>query len=275
MSCLCQIFPSRKANNAVSLASPKLESSPSARKEKRKENPSEVSPHKKGTLESFIVRSKSSENPCIGHGVFGEKQDGFSGYVRQSTWPKPSSVSGRADGTNSTDSWLQRCGPNVSKFVPKRLLGPEIGASDFSTPKSLNASPVSSQSKLVSDDLHTSRETVPRGQFSQFADDFLSVWVRYRSSHSPVITIFKVLAHYLYQICNLLEVSPQMFRNMNSWKLTSLLLSVVLTNLQAPIRRGLLGLLMLLMLRDQRSTDIVMGLRRMSSRVHSIFCLRI
>lgn len=170
-----------------------MDSSPSGRKEKRKENPTEVSPHKKGTLESFIVRSKSSENPSIGHhGVFGDKPDGINGYVRQATWPKALSVSGRADGTSSTDSWLQRCGPNVSKFVPKRLLEPEIGASDFSTansPKSLNPSPVSSQSKLVPDSFQSSREpVVPKGQFTQFAEDFLSKYARYGSSQYLVNT---------------------------------------------------------------------------------------
>lgn len=177
-STLLQIFPSRKPNHAASAAS-KLETSPSGRKEKRKENPTEVSSLRKGTLESFIVRSKSSENPSIS-GVGEKQQDGLSGYVRQSTWPKSSCVSG----PNSTDSWLQGCGPHVSKSVPKWLLETELGnASDLNNPKSVNASPVSSQSKLVPDG---SRESVSRGHLTQFADDFLSIYVRYGSSQQPL-----------------------------------------------------------------------------------------
>lgn len=161
-----------------------MESSPSGRKEKRKENPTEVSPHKKGSLESFIVRSKSSENPSTG--VVGEKQqDGYSGYVRQATWLKASGVSG----PTSTDSWLQGCGPHVSKFVPKRLLDAELGSpSDLNTPKSGNVSPVSSQSKL---ELDGSTEAGSRGHFTQFADDFLSIYVRY-GSHSILPPNFSV-----------------------------------------------------------------------------------
>ncbi|KAG0620039.1 hypothetical protein M758_4G184200 [Ceratodon purpureus] len=184
---LDQIFPSRKPNNAT----PELDT-PSTRK--KKENPNEVSPSKKATLESFIVRSKSASNHSIAPDAsgFGDKQDGFNGYVRQSTWPKTSGVSGRSDGTNSTDSWLQGCRPNVSKFVPKRLLGPEIGTNNFSTtrnPKTVNgssqegspySSPFSSQSKAVADVSPASRkakgETIEKGH-SQFADDFLSMCV--------------------------------------------------------------------------------------------------
>lgn len=67
----------------------------------------------------------------------------------------------------------------MSKFVPKRLLDTELGSpGDLNTPKSGNASPVSSQSKL---ELDGSTEAGSRGHFTQFADDFLSIYVRYGS----------------------------------------------------------------------------------------------
>jgi hypothetical protein len=183
-----QIFPSRKPNSAA----PKSDAPSSA---KRKENPNEVSPSKKATLESFIVRSRSANNHSIAQASsgFGEKQDGFNGYVRQSTWPRAPGVSGRSDGTNSTDSWLQGCRP---KFVPKRLLGPELETNYFSTannPKtgigaceegSPYSSPFSSQSKISAAGVfHASRaasgKAIDKGHFTQFADDFLSICVRY------------------------------------------------------------------------------------------------
>lgn len=151
------------------------------------------------------MRSKSANNHSIAQASsgFGDKQDGCNGFVRQSTWPKTSGVSGRSDETNSTDSWLQGCRPSVSKFVPKRLLGPELGTNNFSTannPKTVNGSsqegspycsPFSSQSKSVPDFSPASRkakgETIEKGHFSQFADDFLSICVRYEIDLSNLL----------------------------------------------------------------------------------------
>ncbi|XP_073390265.1 helicase and polymerase-containing protein TEBICHI isoform X3 [Physcomitrium patens] len=176
---LDQIFPARKVN-AVVLPSPKLNGPPHA---KRKQNPAEVSPQKKGTLESFIVKSKSTDNHPIGQAWSGyeDKQAGINRYIRQSTWPKP-----------STERWLQGCGSSASKFVPKRLLEPDISRNDFCTANNSkpifetgeghHIGPCLTESKSSPDLLQASRkltrETTERsnsqGQLTQFADDHLS-----------------------------------------------------------------------------------------------------
>lgn len=192
-----QIFPARKASSHGLESTPptKLDRSPSG---KKREKSIETSPNKKASLESFLVRGRSNENPSrtndnAGSGLAEKKNK--SEHVGESNLEKPENPQERNKGTNATDSWLQRCGTGVSKFVKKSLLDTELGNVGQSQPYSTRALDVPHEQTGHCDNLRDSPQTevaydlqpAKDGQekdekdaeLTQFANEFLSICVRY------------------------------------------------------------------------------------------------
>ena len=193
-----QIFPARKASSHGLESTPptKLDRSPSG---KKREKSIETSPHKKASLENFLVRGRSNENPsrtnenaCSG---LAEKKIKSSEHVGEANLAKSENPPERNKGTNATDSWLQRCGTGVSKFVKKSLLDTELGNAGQSQPYSTRAldglheqtghcdNLSDSPQTAVGDDLQPAKDGQENdekdAQLTQFANEFLSICVRY------------------------------------------------------------------------------------------------
>ena len=115
-----QTFPARKVTSNGSLASSKLDTSSSAMD---KENYDEGSIHRNGTSEIYPTARRSA-SVCLG-----ESRKGFPGNNSEPALRK----CGGSLGKSSTNSWLNKCRPGVSKFTPPRL----VGVSKFVSPRSV------------------------------------------------------------------------------------------------------------------------------------------
>lgn len=108
-----QTFPARKVTSTVFLANSKVDMSSSVI---GKENYDDVSIRQNGASDVYVTARRGA-SVCLG-----ETRKGTTGNNRV---PPLAKCEGSFE-KNSADSWLNRCQPGVSKFVPPRPIDPEL-----------------------------------------------------------------------------------------------------------------------------------------------------
>lgn len=178
-------------------SSSKLNSSPSKRKtESPNDKSPSKSPHKKGTLENYIVNGRNTSDNDNGLAAKSMGEEYYNENSKESRLLKVGGSWGGIQETSTARGYLQQCGAGATKFVPKRLLdvGLREGEDDRGQAHHQQAlegkdsrtaaHAVDIRSGNASEAANESGETMVEKdgthiQFTQFANDFLSICCRY------------------------------------------------------------------------------------------------